>query len=85
MLVQLKAAGKFRDCAGIILGYYTNCGAKQPENSLTMEQVFDELIVPEQKPTVMDFACGHSLPSLSLPLGKEVKLNSNCGSITVID
>lgn len=85
MLVQLKASGKFRDCAGIILGYYTNCGAKQPENSLTLEQVFDELIVPEKRPAVMNFACGHSLPTLSLPLGKEVKLDSNCGKITVID
>jgi muramoyltetrapeptide carboxypeptidase len=85
MLLQLKNAGKFRDCAGIILGYYTNCAAKQPEQSLTLDEVFEELLVPEQKPTVMDLACGHSLPSMSLPLGKEVILDLPAGRITVLD
>jgi muramoyltetrapeptide carboxypeptidase len=85
MLCQLKAAGKFRDCVGIILGYYTNCFAQSPEKSLTLDQVFEELILPEHKPTIMNVACGHSLPSMSLPLGKEIELNANCGRITVLD
>lgn len=85
MLCQLKAAGKFRDCAGILLGYYTDCAAQHPEKSLTLNQVFEELIVPAHKPAIMNFACGHSLPTLSLPMGKGVKLNSTSGTITVMD
>lgn len=85
MLNHLKAAGKFRDCAGILLGYWTNCEAGQPEKSLTLEQVFEELIVPEHKPALMNLACGHSLPSLSLPLGMEIELNSISGKINVLD
>lgn len=85
MLLQLKAAGKFRDCAGILLGCWTNCETEPPEKSLTLEQVFDELLVPEHKPALMDLACGHSLPSMSLPLGKEIELNSISGKITVLD
>ncbi len=85
MISHLKAAGKFRDCAGIILGYYTDCNAEDPKKSLTLEQVFTELIAPEHKPAVMNFACGHSLPSLSLPLGMEIGLNSLSGKITVLD
>ncbi len=85
MLLQLKNAGKLRDCAGILLGYYTNCGAKQPEQSLTLAEVFEELIVPEQKPTVINLACGHSLPSMSLPLGKEVLLDVRSEQRIIVD
>ena len=85
MINHLKTAGKFRDCAGILLGYWTNCKAEHPDRSLTLEQIFDQLIVPEHKPALMDLACGHSLPSLSLPLGKEIELNSISGKITVLE
>jgi len=85
MMNHLKAAGKFKDCAGIMLGYYTDCVAEHPEKSLTLTQVFEELIVPEHKPAVMNVACGHSLPSMSLPLGKAIELNSISGKITVLD
>lgn len=85
MLNHLKAAGKFRDCAGIVLGYWTNCKAENPEKSLSLEQVFEELIVPEGKPAVMNLACGHSLPSLSLPLGRETELDAACGRLTVLE
>ena len=84
MLNHMRTAGKFKDCAGILLGYYTNCVAQHPEDSLTLNQVFEELIVPAHKPAIMNLACGHSLPSLSLPLGKEVELNATTGKITVL-
>jgi muramoyltetrapeptide carboxypeptidase len=85
MLCQLKNAGKFKDCAGILLGYYTHCAAEHPESSLTLEQVFEELIVTAHKPALMNLACGHSLPSMSLPLGKKVQMNAGSGKITVLD
>lgn len=85
MLMQLKAAGKFRDCAGILLGYWTNCVPEHSEKSLTLQQVLDELIAPEHKPALMNLACGHSLPTLSLPLGCEIEMNSISGKITVLD
>lgn len=84
MLTQLKMSGKFRDCAGIILGYWTNCVAEHPENSLTIDQVFEELLVPEGKPILSGLACGHSLPNMSLPLGARVELDASAGKITVL-
>ena len=85
MLNHLKMAGKFRDCAGILLGSFTDCAAEDPEKSLTLKQVFEELLVPEHKPTLMDLACGHSLPSMTLTLGKVIEMNSISGKITVLD
>jgi Uncharacterized proteins, homologs of microcin C7 resistance protein MccF len=85
MLNHLKMAGKFRDCAGILLGSFTDCVAEDPQKSLTLQQVFEELLVPEHKPALMNLACGHSLPSMSLPLGKEIEMNSISGKITVLE
>lgn len=84
MLTQLKMSGKFRDCAGILLGYWTNCKAENPERSLTLDEVFKELLIPEGKPILANLACGHSLPSISLPLGAKVKMDASMGKITVL-
>lgn len=85
MLNHLKAAGKFRDCAGIVLGYWTDCTAEKPEQSLTLRQIFEELIVPEGKPAIMNLACGHSLPSLSLPLGMEAELDADRARLKILE
>ncbi|AQR95761.1 S66 peptidase family protein [Clostridium saccharoperbutylacetonicum] len=75
MLVQLKLAGKFKEAAGIILGAWTNCEAKEGDNSLTLMEVFEEIIIPENKTTIYNLACGHCMPTISIPLGTKIKIN----------
>ena len=77
MLLQLKQCGKFKDAAGIILGAWTDCEAKEGDNSLTLMEVFEELIKPENKPTIYNLACGHCMPTMSLPLGAKVKIDGD--------
>ena len=84
MLLQLKQCGKFRDAAGIILGAWTDCEAKEGDNSLSLMEVFKELIVTENKPTIYNLACGHCMPTISLPLGEEVKIDGYKNQITVL-
>ncbi len=84
MLTQLKMAGKLRDCAGFLLGYWTNCGAEHPERSLTLAQVFEELIVPEGRPVLAGLACGHSLPSMSLPMGAVAEMDACACSVAIL-
>lgn len=84
MLLQLKLAGKFKDCNGIITGSFSNCVSKSYDDSLTFEQIFDELIVPERKPAVYGLACGHCLPTMSLPMGAKIILDANKLSINVL-
>lgn len=83
MLTQLRNAGKFRDCAGIILGAWTDCEPEFPEKTLLLPEVFQQLIVPAGKPLVMDFACGHVLPTAALPLGRRCVLDADRGTITL--
>ncbi|EKQ56379.1 MULTISPECIES: LD-carboxypeptidase [unclassified Clostridium] len=84
MLLQLKQCGKFKDAEGIILGAWTNCEAKEGDNSLNLMEIFDELIKPENKPTVYNLACGHCLPTLSIPLGSKVKINGDKSKVTIL-
>ncbi len=83
MLTQLRNAGKFRDCAGIILGAWTDCPPEFPEKTLLLPEIFQQLIVPAGKPAICGVACGHVLPTLSLPMGRSCVLDADSGTITL--
>ena len=83
MLTQLRNAGKFADCAGILLGAWTDCPPEHPERSLTLTEIFHQLIVPAGKPAVMDLACGHCATTMALPLGRLCRLNADRCEISV--
>lgn len=74
MLLQLKQSGKFKDAAGIVLGQWTRCTADEADKSLTLEEIFDDLIVDEKKPIIYNVACGHSTPTMTLPMGAMAKI-----------
>ena len=83
MLTSLRNAGKFDDCAGIILGAWTDCPPEYPEKTLLLPEIFEQLIVPAGKPAIMDVACGHCLPTLALPLCRMCHLDAEMGTITL--
>ena len=81
MLTQLRNAGKFDQCAGVILGAWTDCVPEYPEKTLELPEIFAQLIAPAGKPTLMGFACGHALPTLALPLGRMCTLDASAGAL----
>ena len=83
MLTQLRNAGKFRDCAGIILGAWTDCPPEIPERTLTLEEIFRQLIVPAGKPAVMNLSCGHCSTTMTLPLGRVCQLDADGCALSV--
>lgn len=84
MLTQLRNAGKFEDCAGVVLGAWTNCLPEFPEKTLELPEIFRELIVPCGKPVLANVACGHVLPTMSLPLGEMVALDASAQTLEVL-
>ncbi len=84
MLTQLRNAGKFDQCAGVLLGAWTDCVPEDPEKTLELTQIFRELILPAGKPVLGDLACGHILPTMSLPLGAEVSLDADAKTLEVL-
>lgn len=85
MLTQLRNAGKFEDCAGILLGAWTDCVPEMPERTLTLKEIFTQLIVPAGKPTIMDIACGHCPTTLALPMGHMCAMDAAKCAITLAE
>lgn len=85
MLTQLKQSRKLADTNGIILGAFTDCIAANNKNSLSLQEVINEIILPLKKPTISNLVCGHCLPTLTLPLGSKVLLDADMKKITILD
>lgn len=68
-LIQLRDSGKLDCCRGIILGTWKNC--KMPRNSpdYVLSDLFKEIFEPLHIPVIGNLQCGHSVPSMSIPLG----------------
>jgi len=87
MLTQLKLAGKLDDAAGILLGAWTNCGPEnpqKPEQSLSLQTIFQEILIPLNKPIISQVTCGHCLPTMSLPLGRTITMDADNQRICVV-
>ena len=84
-LTALALSGKFRDCAGIILGTFTDC--EEPphddpsdsgviaDSTLTLQQIIEEVILPYKKPTLLNYRAGHMYPQSTLPMGAEISID----------
>jgi len=70
MLMQLKQARKLSDVAGILLGDFS------PQTREALHICINEIIIPENKPTLAGLSSGHISPNLTLPLGISVKLDT---------
>jgi len=86
MLTQLRLAGKFGDCAGIVLGDFTDCKVEYGGRyGLSLLQVFKDIVAPAGKPTIYNFKAGHCVPTLSLPFGVKAVLDADKGSLTITE
>lgn len=80
MLTHLRNSGRLERCAAVLLGYFTDCQAEDPARSLTIPEVIREVVEPVCRergiPLVAGLTCGHSLPTMSLPLGSGAHLRA---------
>ena len=86
MLTTLRNGGKFDDCAGVILGAFTDCGDREGTiGGLSLETIYRELIAPAGKPTISGVVCGHCSPSMSLPMGRLFKMDADAGTFGPVE
>ncbi|MBB6214074.1 muramoyltetrapeptide carboxypeptidase [Anaerosolibacter carboniphilus] len=85
MLNQLRLAGKLQEAAGIILGEFLDYEPENPEDSLTLEEVISDLVVPLNKPAIMGWKCGHGNYKLTIPLGVKGELNATDRQISIVE
>ena len=85
MLTQLRLAGKFEDCAGIVFGDFTDCPVEYPEFGLTLEQIIRDVAAPSNKPIFTGLQAGHITPKLTLPLGVRCRMDADACTLEVLE
>ncbi|MGV8147168.1 MAG: S66 peptidase family protein [Alkaliphilus sp.] len=85
MLMQLSLAGKLSEATGFVLGDWNNCIKEQGKASLSLMEVFKELIVSIGKPVIYNLRAGHCKQMLTLPLGLRVRLDANKGELHYLE
>lgn len=82
MITHLIHAGKFRDCAGIIMGECSGCYANYGKS---YDDIIDEVIVPLGKPLMTNLASGHGIYKMAIPIGAVANLNTYNNTLTVME
>lgn len=85
MLTHLRNAGKLDACAGVVLGYWTDCVPSDDKPTLSLDEVIVELLGGLKCPVLKHIPCGHSLPSMALPLGARVRLDAGKRTLEVLE
>jgi muramoyltetrapeptide carboxypeptidase len=76
MLIQLRQAGTFDGCRGIVFGSSPTCETvKDSRPSLTLFDVLDELLGDLGIPVVYGWPIGHTDHQWTLPLGAMATLS----------
>lgn len=83
MLNQLRLSGKLSQCSGIIVGEFLELN--RVEDTLTLEEVIEDIITPLKIPTVSGLRCGHGPYKTTIPIGTEVSLDADNCIITVLE
>lgn len=77
---QLRNAGKFKDCAGVILGQFTDC--KNDDNPSYMElHCFKDILKGLDIPVMYNVQSGHDYPMVTLPFGATCTVDTTDKSI----
>lgn len=79
---HLILAGKFRECAGIIMGECTSCPIAYNKS---YENLINEVMVPLNKPLMTNLASGHGRYKMAIPIGAEANLNTYNNTLTVLE
>ncbi len=78
MLTQCRLAGVFEGLAGLILGSFDRCRAKNPQDG-TVEQVLNGVSGWVRGPVVAGFPYGHRHPRCIFPVGEQAYLEAAPG------
>jgi muramoyltetrapeptide carboxypeptidase len=85
----LIRAGKLENAAGFVFGTDVNLKnltvPEEPESTLSMEEVLDELIAPLGIPAISNVPVGHGKHMATMPLGARVKLDAGAKALEVLE
>ncbi|XOV66784.1 MAG: LD-carboxypeptidase [Fluviicola sp.] len=84
MLTQLRQAGVFDKCNGVILGNFRKCTAEEPERAFTLEEVFEQHFSDFGKPVYFGAQIGHTVHKMTVPIGVDARMNADEGTFLLV-
>ena len=89
MLTHLLEATNIKEAAGIALGVFKNCEISKEdpefENSLTLQEVFNDRFGDLNIPVISGLSFGHISNKFTLPFGINAKLDTKEKSLTLLE
>jgi muramoyltetrapeptide carboxypeptidase len=85
MFTQLKLAGILGQAKGVVWGTCSKCDPGEGFGSLTIPDVLDDHIKPLSVPAYSGAMIGHVDRQFTLPLGVQVELDADAGTITMLE
>ncbi|MCX7909720.1 MAG: LD-carboxypeptidase [Ignavibacteria bacterium] len=79
MLKQMELAGKFKDCKGVLLGYFGKLDTRRnfyPDYSFTLREIFDSYFKKFDFPVVLNLPFGHQSKFITFPIGGFCEISS---------
>lgn len=80
-LLHLKDSGMLRGCRGVLLGTWKDCAAP---SDMPLREVFRRAFAPLGIPVIAGLQCGHSVPSMALPLGMTVCMEARADGCRIV-
>lgn len=84
MLTQLRLAGAFAGCAGLLLGQFTDCPTDADDGARSVTSVMQEFADIAGVPAVLGAPVGHVPDQWTLPLGAVASLNATKRTLEIL-
>ncbi|MES2071696.1 MAG: LD-carboxypeptidase [Pseudomonadota bacterium] len=84
MLSQLRLSGALQQVRGVVIGKFTKCTPGEGYGTLTLDEVFDDYFLPLNVPVFSGAMIGHIKRKFTMPVGSEVEIDANAGSIQLL-
>lgn len=85
MLSTLKLMGVLDRIAGFVFGECTDCTPGDGYGSLSLDQIFDDYIVPLKIPAYRGAMIGHIREQFIVPVGGRVEMDADAGSFRLLE
>lgn len=85
MLTQLRQSANLKQAAGIALGVFEDCEAKEGEASLSLTETLDDRITDLKVPSISGLSFGHIDHQCTFPIGIQARLNTTAQTITLLE
>jgi muramoyltetrapeptide carboxypeptidase len=83
MLTQLRLAGAFDGCVGLVIGHFTDCPDTSEDGSRPLTALVQEVADQLQVPTLLGVPIGHIAEQWTLPFGAPATLDADARQLHV--